>query len=901
MKNKTLTRNGVLLASSALVAVFGAPSLAQALDMAQAATPAAAVALNNDLTADPENPDQVAQTPATQLGDIVVLGRNIPEPNRQSAEVAAFLTAEDLQRTGDSTAAAALTRVTGLSIVEGRFVYVRGLGERYSSALLNGSPLPSPEPLQRVVPLDLFPSSILAGVTVQKSYSPNYPGEFGGGVIDLRTVDAPAEPFLTLKAGISGNTETTARDNLVYYGSDTDWTGFDNETREVPGLIDQAFRTGKQINLANFSAEQVQAMGRSLVNAPLRLMQRQQTPVDGSLELAGGFRTPTEIGDLGVIAVAGYDNSWRTRQAIQEEGQFQGGDLVPVSTFDVESNQNDVRLNLLGGLSLTTDNHDVKWTNLYVRTTTKRARTSAGPDFDAGGSVIRNDHTEWFVRQLFTSQLAGEHYFGDAGEWKLDWRAAYAQTSRDAPYETRFQYGVDAEDRFIHNVQGNQISFSELDDEIWSGGVDLAYNLPMSAGREATISVGAATLDNTRSAERHDLQFEAVNGLTDDQRRSRIDYLFSDFNINPWTLQLREVAGSNGANAYDADLKVNAIYAMVDAEFVPTVRTTFGVRFEDGQQSVTPRDLFGGAAGFDATEIDEQYWLPSFTATWNFTEDQQLRFGASKTIGRPQFRELAPQAYTDPESDRVFIGNPYLTDTEILNLDARWEWYFGRQQFVTAGLFYKKLDKPVEAVIVDVGNQRQQSFLNAPEAAVMGAEFEVKKYFEFADQPAFISDKRWLVQANYTWSDSEVSVGSGDTVLTLGGGGQPEQASVFIQDGSRLQGQSEHVANLQFGWEDDAARSQATFILNYVSERTTARGAGIGTVREPDYVQDPGAFLDFVYRKDFTVKGRDLGFALELRNLLGTDFDEYQERGNKIRVNQYDLGQSASVSLTARF
>lgn len=899
---KTLTRNGVLLASSALVAAFGAPSLA----LAQAATPVAAVALSNELNsgpaADPANdPDQVAQTPATQLGDIVVLGRNIPEPNRQSAEVAAFLTAEDLQRTGDSTAAAALTRVTGLSIVEGRFVYVRGLGERYSSALLNGSPLPSPEPLQRVVPLDLFPSSILAGVTVQKSYSPNYPGEFGGGVIDLRTVDAPAEPFLTLKAGVGGNTETTGRDNLVYYGSDTDWTGFDDDTREIPGLIDQAFRAGKQINLANFSAEEVQAMGRSLVNAPLRLMQRQQTPVDGSLELAGGFRTPTGIGDLGVIAVAGYDNSWRTRQAVQEEGQFQGDELVPVSTFDVESNQNDVRLNLLGGLSLTTDNHDVKWTNLYVRTTTKRARSSAGPDFDAGGSVIRNDHTEWFVRQLFTSQLAGEHYFGDAGEWKLDWRAAYAKTSRDAPYESRFQYGVDAQDRFIHNVQGNQISFSELDDEIWSGGVDLAYNLPMSAGREATISVGAATLDNTRSAERHDLQFEAVNGLTDSQRQARIDYLFSDFNINPWTLQLREIAGSNGANAYDADLKVNAVYAMVDAEFVPTVRTTFGVRFEDGQQSVTPRDLFGGASSYDATEIDEQYWLPSFTATWNFAEDQQLRFGASKTIGRPQFRELAPQAYTDPESDRVFIGNPYLTDTEILNLDARWEWYFGRQQFVTAGLFYKKLDKPVEAVIVDVGNQRQQSFLNAPEAAVMGAEFEVKKYFEFADQPAFISDKRWLIQANYTWSDSEVSVGSGDTVLTLGGGGQPEQASVFIQDGSRLQGQSEHVANLQLGWEDDNARSQATFILNYVSERTTARGAGIGMVREPDYVQEPGAFLDFVYRKDFTVKGRDLGFALELRNLLGTDFEEYQEKGNKIRINQYDLGQSASVSLTARF
>ncbi|KAK0360970.1 hypothetical protein LTR94_025228, partial [Friedmanniomyces endolithicus] len=196
---------------------------------------------------------------------------------------------------------------------------------------------------------------------------------------------------------------------------------------------------------------------------------------------------------------------------------------------------------------------------------------------------------------------------------------------------------------------------------------------------------------------------------------------------------------------------------------------------------------------------------------------------------------------------------------------------------------------------------RQQTFLNAPEATVMGVEAEVKKYFEFADQAAFISNKRWLVQANYTWSDSEVSIGEGDTVITLGGGGRPEQASFFIQDGSRLQGQSEHVVNVQLGWEDDTARSQATIVVNYVSERITARGAGVGGSREPDFIQEPGVFLDFVYRKDFTVMNRDMGFALELRNLLGTEFDEYQELGNKIRVNNFDLGQSASVSLSARF
>ncbi|WP_292071176.1 TonB-dependent receptor domain-containing protein [Brevundimonas sp. UBA7534] len=879
MKKLTMTLSGVLLATSAMIA----PGLAFA---------------QTETAPTQQTPAEQAQ-PST-VDEIVVLGRYIPEPNRESSEVAAFLTSEDLERTGDSNAAAALTRVTGLSIVEGRFIYVRGLGERYSSALLNGSPLPSPEPLQRVVPLDLFPSSILDGVTVQKTYSANFPGEFGGGVIDLHTIDAPADPFFTMKLSLGGNTESTGQENLIYYGSRTDFTGFDDDTREVPGLIGIAFDSGQQINRANFTAEQLQAMGQSLVNAPLRLLQREKTPIDGGLELAGGFSQDTGLGTLGIIAVAGYDNSWRAREGVQEEGQFQGDELVPVSTYAVQSNQNDIRLNLLGGLSLSTDDHEVKWTNLYVRNTTKEARSTAGPDFDAGGGIIRNDYTEWFVRQLFTSQLAGEHHFMD-GMLEIDWRAAYAKTSRDAPYESRFQYGVDADGNFIHNVQGNLISFSELDDDIVSGGADIAYTVPLSNAREVVFSAGVSSFDNNRDAVRHDLQFEAVNGLTDEQRHSRIDYLFSDYNINPSTLQLREIAGINGASAYDAELQVNAAYVMADAELIPLVRTTVGVRFEDGQQSVTPRDLFGGATPYQPTEIDEQYWLPSFTGTWNFAEDQQLRVGASKTIGRPQFRELAPQAYTDPESDRIFIGNPYLVDTEILNLDARYEWYFARQQFVTAGVFYKNLDKPVEAVIVDVGNQRQQSFLNAPEATIFGAEFEVKKYFEFPDQNAFVSNKRWLVQANYTWSDSEVSVGDDDTVLTLGGAGSPEPADFFIQDGSRLQGQSEHVANLQLGWEDDTARSQATFIVNYVSERITARGAGTGASREPDYVQEPGAFLDFVYRKDFTVMDRDLGFALELRNLLGTDFDEYQERGNKIRINNYELGQSASVSLTARF
>ncbi len=885
MKTLSLTLTGVLLATSALIA----PGLAFAQTAPVEQTPAE--------QAQPTVDDQ-----ATDVGEIVVLGRYIPEPNRESPEVAAFLTSEDLQRTGDSNAAAALTRVTGLSIVEGRFIYVRGLGERYSSALLNGSPLPSPEPLQRVVPLDLFPSSILEGVTVQKTYSVNYPGEFGGGVIDLQTVNAPSAPFFNFSAGIGGNTETTAKDGLVYFGSRTDFLGFDDGTRDVPDELALGFNSGNRIQAGpNYSDTELRRIGQSLSNAPLRLLQSEDTPVDVSFGAAGGFANETPVGTLGVIVSAGYDNGWSTRQGFQEQGQFSGSDLVVSTSKAVRSTRNDVQLNLLGGLSLENLDHELRWTNLYVRSTTKEARTQEGPDFDAGGSVIRDDFTEYFARELFSSQLAGEHDFAD-GAFEIDWRAAYATTSRDAPYETRFGYGLNAAGDYVHDINRNLISFSELTDELFSAGADFRYTLALSDYREAVFSLGVAHFDNSRDSERRDLRFISPGGLTDEQRQSRVDFLFSDFNINGTTLQLEEITGSNGAAAYDAELVVNAIYGQVEAEIIPLVNLTAGVRYEDGEQLVSPRDLFGGAAPFQPTLREEQYWLPAATVTWNFAEDMQLRVGASQTIGRPQFRELAPQSYTDPDSDRTFIGNPFLIDTEILNLDARWEWYFDRQQFVTAGVFYKNLENPVESIIVDVGNQRQQSYLNAPEATVMGVEVEAKKYFEFPDNgTSFIANKRWLVQANYTYSDSEVSVEADDRVLTLGGAGTPESAAFFIADGSRMQGQSEHVANLQLGWEDDLARSQATIIVNYVSERITARGAGVGGSREPDYIQDPGVFLDFVYRKDFTAMGKDLGFALELRNLLQTEFDEYQELGNKIRINNYDLGSSASVSLTARF
>jgi len=889
MKTLTKTLSGLLLAGTALTA----PGLA----FAQTPPTDPVVATQDP----PQDPDQEPEV--TQVDEIVVLGRYIPEPLRETSEVASFLTEEDLERTGDDNAAQALTRVTGLSIVEGRFVYVRGLGERYSSALLNGSPLPSPEPLQRVVPLDLFPASVLEGVTVQKTYSANYPGEFGGGIIDLRTVGAPREPFLNFQVSIGGNLETTGQKGLIYYGSRTDFTSFDDGTRDVPGLLRDAIATGNRVAAGpNFTSADLQAIGRDFVNAPLNLLQEQDhIQPNFGLELSGGRTWLVGGGDLGAVFVASYDNDWRTREGVQQEGRLDVNQLVVQTDYAVRSTENDVGLNFLGGLSWQNEFHELKWTNLYVRRTTKEGRSREGVDFAAPGTgEVRDDYTEWFERSLFTTQLAGEHDLMD-GALELTWRGAYALTTRDSPYEKVIRYGLGADGVYRHDGEQyrNSTSFSELEDEILSAGADLAWTTPLSEERELTVRGGVAWMDNTRDAERRDFRFYPASGsIPQDVQDSRVDYLFSDFNIGPLLWELQEITPSGGAAAYDAGLETRAAYVQVEAEVIPLVSVSGGVRYEDAEQFVTPRDLFGGALVFQPTSLENTYWLPSATLTWNFAEDSQLRLGASKTIGRPQFRELAPQQYLDPDNDRLFFGNPYLVDTEIVNLDARIEYYFDRGQYLTGGVFYKDLENPIESSINDLGSVTQQTYLNAPKAILYGAEFDVKKYFEFPDsQWSFIADKRWLVQANYTYTESEVQVDAGDVVFPLSAQGVARPASDYIIDGSRLQGQSEHLANLQFGWEDDVARSQATFLVTYVSERSSARGRP----GEPDLIQEPGVILDFVYRKDFEYAGRDMGLAIELRNLLDEEYLEYQELGNRITVNGYDLGQSGSISLTTRF
>jgi outer membrane receptor for ferrienterochelin and colicin len=830
-----------------------------------------------------------------EVEEVVVRGKYIPEVMRETSEVASIVTAEDLVRQGDDTAAQALTRLAGLSVVSGRFVYVRGLGERYSSALLNGSPLPSPEPLQRVVPLDLFPSNVLAGVNVQKTYSPNLPGEFGGGLIDLRTIDVPDDGFVSLSVSAGMNDETSLKRGLTYYGGDSDWLGVDDGTRELPAAIRAGIETGKRIDSSNFGSQELTVMGRSFQNANINLLQStNDVPLNGSFDLAAGTNFTMDWGNLGVVAVLGYDSSWSTRNAVQQEGVVDLEGLSVLEDLNSFSTQNDIVINGLTQVALELDNHTFKWTNFYVRNVTKEARSVEGESSRAS-NYIRDDWTAWYQRELIDTQLTGQHRLGDL---EIDWRGSYARTERDVPYERQVRYRL-VDDTYLHNPQSdaNFIRFSELEDKATGFGIDFKYRLENPYIADMTLSAGYAYYKNERFSDSRAFRFTMNQTPSIAFQMQRVDFLYSDFNIGPDGLILREVTGSEGAAAYEAELTTNAGYVQAEGEIFPAVRATIGARYESGEQFVQAIDLFAATQG-EGRELNNDYLLPAATLTWNFAEEQQLRFGISKTIARPQFREQAPQLYLDPESDRTFIGNPYLEDSELINLDARYERYFDRGQFATIGVFYKDIDKPIESVVNESGSGLQQSFLNAPQAVLYGVEAEFKKFFEPQLDTPWISGLRWLVAANYTYTKAEVKVDDGDVVYPRTASGQPAPAANFIIDGSPLQGQSEHLANAQFGFETEDGLTQATLLANYASKRITARGqAGA-----PDFEQKPGIQLDFTLRHKFEAWAQEFTFGVEARNLLGEEFDEYQARGgDEIKLNNYELGRSVSFSLSARF
>lgn len=842
---------------------------------------------------------QTAPAAGEPVEEIVVRGAYIPEPKRETSEISSFLMPEDFERQGDGDAAAALRRVTGISLVGDRFIYVRGLGERYSSALLNGLPLPSPEPLRRVAPLDLFPSSILQSAAAQKTYSPQYSAEFGGGLVEIRTKAIPDARILELGVSFSGDTETTWKDGLMYDGGKLDFLGIDSGIRGIPGPLQDAIDANKRLNSLNFTPTELMTIGRSLANSELWVLFEGTTPGNLGLDFTYGDRLLSGDASIGYLLNVGYDNEWSTKRGLQQEGVLGAGNQLEVGDdFNFISTQNDVGIHALLGLGADWESTELKGTSLLIRNTTKEARIQQGESrqFD---QFTREDFLEWFERQLWTNQLEGMHRLA-GGDLVLSWKGSYSMASRDAPYERTVQYRDFGDGLLRYDFQRaqNLTRFSRIDDTLWSGAVDAVYTTSV-ADRELILKAGYAYQDTQRESQQRDYRFLALGGpFPPALSLSRVDYIFSDVNVNPNRFVLTEITGSASPPAYLGSLETQGAYAGFDWEVIDYVRAAVGGRYETGEQTVDTFDYYLPNPGVD-TRIKKDYLLPAATFTWNFAENMQARFGGSQTIARPQFREIAPTDFTDPDTDRKFIGNPYLTNSLINNWDARWEWYFADNQYLTLGGFYKFIKRPIEEIVDAAGDNLRTTFQNVPRAKLYGVEGEFKYTFDWAFESGWLSTKNFFVATNYTYSKSEIIVRSDDIVQRASG--VPIAAALVVTQGRPLQGHSKHLGNIQFGFEDLESGAAATLLVNYASKRIRAVGAG-GPGSLPDIYEKPPISLDLTYNHPFTLNGGEYEFGLNVENILNQKYQATQQLGAaRVDVDTYELGTSFSISLKRSF
>ena len=814
-----------------------------------------------------------------QIEEIAVIGQFVPDEKRGTSAVSNVIGSEQFTRSGDSNIAEGLKRVSGLSTVGGKFVFIRGLGERYSTTLLNGAILPSPEPVNRVVPLDLFPTSVLDSVLVQKTYSAQYPSEFGGGVLQLRTKKSTDEFFWKVSSTLGMEQNVNFKNGFTIPGGGKDALGFDDGYRDIPAPLleatagDQQLRRFSPFLGTGYTQEELQTIGRSLRNE--YNPETQDLPANFGLQTSMG--NSHELGSNGAkinyLAAVNYSNSWDTeiieRNSYKNSSTAAGGlEIEDDLDFFGTEHSIDVSSIVTAGLDFN-QNHNVRVTSTLLRKTDDRVNELTG-DL-AAENIVRINEIEWIERQLMSNQLQGDHYFPDFNELVVNWRYSDVTATRDSPDNRRYRYDLlNGEYIFSTRADGNVRRFMALEDNASDFGLDMTMVFYGPLNSTITTQAGYVTNEKQRDSEIRRYTFLDVGRLANDVDllRQPLESVFAPENIGPDGFELREL--TRATDNYVANNESEAFYLQGEVNFDDRLRLMLGARKEAFEQNVETFDIFRPAdvvtAGLSSDDI-----LPAFSATF-INNDHQFRLAYSETLSRPDFRELSPAAFTDPVTGREVVGNPDLQITNITNYDARWEWYFGFSDYVSFGLFYKEFELPIEAT-VRAGPQQQQSFANAESAENRGAEFEVYKRLDFL--PGMGED--FYVQSNLSYIESSVTI-------------RPEDQGVLTNTSRPLQGQSDWLFNAQVGYEPYAGVT-ATLLYHYYGERITE----VGTSGAPDLIEQPFGELNFVYIHEF---GDQWKLNARFRNLM----DERSEitQGGFITTGLYQ-GRTASVQLDYTF
>lgn len=815
------------------------------------------------------------------------------------------ISSAQISKSGDNDVAAAVKRVTGVTVEGGKYVYVRGLGDRYSKTTLNGAAIPGLDPNRNTVQMDLFPTNLVDNILVYKTFAPNLPGDFTGGYVDIATKDFPEQFTLNASASVGYNPQANLNKNfLTYNGGSRDVLGFDDGSRAIPSTIAEGRESIPNYSEGLNDASKARALrdATEAFNNNWSMYQEGQ-PVNSSFSLSAGNQKTLFGKPLGFIAAMTYQRSFRS----YDNGAYGiyelTGNVANTSRLNTQLLLDDNKSEeetLWGAMFSTsykmTPNNKVNLTLMHNQSATSTARFLEGTKFrDDADDIFQTRTWQFLERGLSTAQLSGKHSFGERNA-KLSWISSYAMSSQDEPdlrYFTNRINGItgnafikpssdNVPTRFYRNMQQNN----------WDNKVDFTLPFDQWSGMSAEFKVGAGYLMKARTF-RED-RFNFNNNELSIADGDIFAYFHPD-NIlmhNP-----EDVAGyDNGGNGiyvadnydpknnYNAAQSVASAYAMVQLPLTDKLSAVAGVRAE---QTAIQLETFDTDITLDRypTLDGEQNILnnldilPSLNLNYELGERSKLRFGYNKTIARPSFRELAPFASFAVDGGFVFVGNPDLQRTTIDNVDLRWEMYPQSGEIISVSTFYKQFTNPIERTFNPEAQNTELTLRNVDAATLIGAEVEVRKNL------GVIADKlaHFDLGANFTYVYSRTAIDAEELALIRA---NDSDANGFRE----MYGQSPYVINALLGYKNDKG-TKANLSFNIVGSRisTVTRGA------TPNYYQKARPSLNFNIAQRIT---DHLSARFSANNLLDADYQEIATyKGVEYPIASYQMGRTFSLGI----
>ena len=770
----------------------------------------------------------------------VVEGRAIKEnaatqlmERRESAAVSDAVSAQEMSKAPDSAASDAVKRVVGASIVDDQFLYIRGLGGRYTCVTMNGVIVRGTDPDFPGVQLDIFPSDLLSNLTVYKSFTPNLSGGCAAGQMDIGTRDYPEEWKLSLGASLSVTPGTTFGNHATYQGGSLDWLGFDDGSRALPdGFPDQRIELGRGL-----SREQVAEAGRSLNNV---WNTEQSTALPGmGLKATIGDSGGPEGNVWGYLLTANYNRSYsvdeRTIRSISLDG---AGDLSVSETLAERTDKRKARWGLLGTATKNWgDANQITFAELFSQSGSDQVNDVTTDVSADKGRPYESRRLQWVERSFSFTQLVGRHrnLFADS---EVKWNANMLWAARNEP-DTRYlkRDGLDGIFRWRQDPGSGERFFSELDQLDLAGGLD--WKMPL--GLESSLSSGIDLLKGHRAFDSRRFRFACADCSTGDPRALDPEVLFGDDNIGS-VLSFGEETGGN--DRYEVDQVMMAGYLMSDFKPLEWLRVVGGARAENYDQTVVSGSPFLGQRVFtrETVERGEFDILPSAGLVFEVEQGMFVRANYGASVARPQGREVAPFAFQDYVRRKTITGNPDLLRTYVHSSDLRWEWFPSNTEVLAASLFYKVPLHPIEQSLTQAG---EVTYGNAESAESYGAELEFRTGLSgLAKSLAALS-----VGANASFITSSVTVGE-------------EQQRAATSSERPLQGQASYMVNGSLSYEPEASPISATVLYNVMGRELVT----VGLLGLPDVYAEP------FHKVDLTVS-YELSEGLKLkggaRNLLG--------------------------------